>query len=53
MKKDTTSYSYININKERLEIEVEQADQLLVNQAKKDFDTSNKHIRNEEFFIWR
>ena len=47
------TYSYINKKKDRLETKVSDEDQRLVNQAIKDFDSSNKHIRNEEFFIWR
>lgn len=46
-------YSYQNKEKERMEIKVEDDDQKLVTQAWRDFDTSNKHIRDEEFFIWR
>ena len=48
-----TTYSFQDKDKNRKEINVGDDDQALVNQAQKDFDTSNKHIRNEEFFIWR
>lgn len=46
-------YSYINTKKERFNTEIEEEDSRLVNQAVIDFDTSNRFIRNEEFFIWR
>ncbi len=47
------TYSYINKKKDRLEITVSEEDQRLVNQANTDFLTSNKHIRSQEFYIWR
>lgn len=47
------TYSYINKDKNRKEIEITEKQMHLVNQAEKDFETSNKHIRNEEFYIWR
>jgi len=47
------TYSFQDKNKNIKGITVGDNDQRLVNQAWKDFDTSNKHIRDEEFFIWR
>lgn len=47
------TYSYIDIDKNRMEINLDDKDSSLVIQAEKDFETSHKHIRNEEFFIWR
>ena len=47
------NYSYIDKKKKTLTLWISDSDQKLVNQAVKDFDNSNKHIRDEEFFIWR
>lgn len=46
-------YSYIDKKKKSHTITVSDSDQRLVNQAIKDYDNSSKHIRDEEFFIWR
>jgi len=37
----------------RKEVTITEKQAKLVNQADKDYQTSNKHIRNEEFYIWR
>ncbi len=46
-------YSYKDLKWNSKEISISDEDSKLVNQAEKDFQTSHKHIRNSEFFIWR
>ena len=48
-----TLYSYIDKTKKSLQIELDGEDESLVNQADKDYKTSAKHIRSQEYYIWR
>lgn len=47
------TYYYNDKKGNRKEISISEDDNNLVVQAERDFATSNKCIRNEEFFIWR
>jgi len=48
-----TEYSYLDTHKNRKEITITEKQSKLVNQANSDYLTSSKHVRSEEFYIWR